>query len=89
MSVPDHDSRVKADKADIYRVAAIGGNGQIVCSRPVVTLVDFYRTSSILAKDAAPKVRVCVACKREIVGTWAYTDEFNTICQECARKRAG
>lgn len=40
-------------------------------------------------EGAAVQPKICVACKQEIVGTWAYTDQLNPICQPCARKRAG
>ncbi len=40
-------------------------------------------------EGAVVQPKICVACKEEIVGTVAYTDQLNPICQPCARKRAG
>ncbi len=88
MNIPDHDSRQRGVKKGDYEVESVGGR-PIVCSRDGLILIDFYRTSRVLTKDVAPKSKICVACKCEIVGTYAYTDELNPICQGCARKRAG
>ena len=53
--LPDHDERSRAPKDNEYMIPSVMPYGRIVCSRPGMKLVDFYRTSSVLAKDVPPK----------------------------------
>ncbi len=57
--VADHDHREREPKDGEYRIPVkIHGDvvGHIVCIRPGLRLIDFYRTSSVMAKDVPPKV---------------------------------
>lgn len=38
-------------KVGEYSISAAGGVGRIACYRPGITLIDFYRTSTVLVKD--------------------------------------
>lgn len=48
--LPMGDVRERALKESEYLVQSVGV-GKVICSRPGVKLIDFYRTSAVLAKD--------------------------------------
>jgi hypothetical protein len=50
IDVPSHDERQRDVKLGEYLINAVIV-GQVVCSRPGVTLVDMYRSMGVLAKD--------------------------------------
>ncbi len=50
----DEDLRVKAPKPGEYQIQSVG-TGQIACYRPGMQLIDFYRTTDVLAKDVKGK----------------------------------
>jgi hypothetical protein len=52
--LPDHDHRERESRAHEYWVASVG-SGRVVCYHTGLMLVDFYRTSGVLAKDVPPK----------------------------------
>jgi hypothetical protein len=53
-NIPSEDVRVRPPKEGEYVVPSVGV-GDVICSRPGVTLIDFYRTHQLLAKDVKPK----------------------------------
>lgn len=55
--VADHDSRAREYGQDAYFIETKREGevvGRIVCVRKGVQLIDFYRTSGVLAKDVKP-----------------------------------
>jgi len=52
--IPSEDERVRSPKEGEYVVPSVG-MGDVICSRPGVTLIDFYRSQPLLAKDVKPK----------------------------------
>lgn len=55
MKLADHDERSRESKANEYWVESALPSGRIVCSREGLAIVDFYRTSEVLAKDVPKK----------------------------------
>lgn len=48
--LPIGDERERPLKENEYRIKSVGV-GKIICSRPGVQLIDFYRTPCVLVKD--------------------------------------
>ena len=53
--IPSFDSRSREAKDGEYTIDSVTPGCKIVCCRPGMKLVDFYRTSPILFKDLPPK----------------------------------
>lgn len=53
--LPDHDDRHREYPDTVYFVKTMLGN-RIVCSRPGLQLIDFYRTSVVLAGESGKPV---------------------------------
>lgn len=48
--LPGRDERERELKPTEYMIDSVG-TGKVICSRPGVKLIDFYRTSPVLSKD--------------------------------------
>lgn len=53
--IAEYDHRSREQRDGEYTIVAFGGVGRIVCYRPGMKLIDFYRTTSVLAKDTPKK----------------------------------
>ncbi len=52
--LPTVDDRQREPKEGEYSIVAVKTVGLVVCYVPGLRLIDFYRTSSVLAKDVVP-----------------------------------
>ena len=52
--IPDHDERQREYPEMVYFLVAVGGVGRVACYRPGLAMVDFYRSTHVLA-SAEPK----------------------------------
>ena len=54
IELEDHDHRTREPQAHEYFLAACG-SGRVVCYRKGVALVDFYRSTNVLADAVKPQ----------------------------------
>lgn len=51
----DHDQRQREYPDSVYFLVAVLGVGRIVCYRPGLALIDFYRRTHVLASAEQPQ----------------------------------
>ena len=52
----DFEQDKRDAKPGEYSIVAVGGVGRITCYRPGLQLIDFYRTTTVLACEVKPLV---------------------------------